>query len=167
DQIGFIPQHTPAQRDFPTSVFEMVLSGCANRRAFPPFYTRQDRQRAQDNLARMGMGALARRPFGELSGGQRQRALLARALCSTDALLLLDEPTAGLDPVMAGELHGILKELNRRGLTVVMVSHDIAGAVKHAETILHLRNRTLFCGPVAEYLESPIYRHMAEGCPYA
>jgi zinc transport system ATP-binding protein len=164
DQVGFIPQQTSVQKDFPACVFEMVLSGCANRRALP-FYTRRDRQRARDNLARMGMGAHGRRSYHELSGGQRQRVLLARALCSTDALLLLDEPAAGLDPAMANELHAILETLNRQGLTIVMVSHDIAGAAKRAGTILHLRNATVFCGTAAEYLESPIYKHLAEGCP--
>lgn len=166
DQIGYLPQQTAAQKDFPASVLEVVLSGRLNRCGLRPFYTRADKQAARENLALLGAEKLETSCYRNLSGGQQQRVLLARALCATSRLLLLDEPVTGLDPVMAREFYRVLGQLNReRGITVVMVSHDVNGAVAQASHILHLGSRQLFFGTRQDYLASPVGRHFAKGGP--
>ncbi|HOG02313.1 MAG TPA: ABC transporter ATP-binding protein [Clostridia bacterium] len=159
DEIGYLPQQTAVQRDFPASVREIVLSGCLNRCGLRPFYNREERRLAADNLERLGIGDLSRRCYRELSGGQQQRVLLARALCAARSLLLLDEPASGLDPVATADLYALVEKLNRKdGMTVVMVSHDIAAAVKYAGRILHLGREPLFFGKTGEYLQSAAAR---------
>ena len=153
NKIGYLPQQTPVQKDFPASVKEIVLSGCQGRCGLRPFYSREDRQLAQANLRRMGIESLARRCYRDLSGGQQQRVLLARALCATGKLLLLDEPATGLDPRVTGELYGLIEALNREGVTVIMISHDVAAAARYASHILHI-GPTVFFGTQDEYLES-------------
>ena len=126
-EIGYLPQRTDVQNDFPASVWEVVTSGCRGR---GPFLTKAMRQTANENLALLGISDIRSRSFMQLSGGQQQRALLARALCATKSLLLLDEPVAGLDPIVTREMYEVVSMLNHsRGLTVVMISHDIAAAL--------------------------------------
>lgn len=150
-QIGYLPQQTPIQRDFPASVFEVVLSGRVGRMGFRPFYTKKDKQIALTNMRRLGIESLADRCYRELSGGQQQRVLLARALCATGDMLLLDEPMAGLDPKVTAELYSLIKALNQKdGITVVMVSHDVT-AVDHASHVLHVSASHNFFGTVANY----------------
>ena len=156
--IGFLPQHTAVQRDFPASVEEIVLSGCQNRFGRRPFYGKQARALAAAQMQRLGVTELAKRCFRELSGGQQQRVLLARALCATRDLLLLDEPTAGLDPHVTAELYTLISQLNAEGLTVIMVSHDIPAAVRDASHILHIAHQPQFFGTAADYAQSPIGR---------
>ncbi|MBQ9408376.1 MAG: metal ABC transporter ATP-binding protein [Clostridia bacterium] len=153
NEIGYLPQQTPVQKDFPASVKEIVLSGCQGRCGLRPFYSREDRKLAQANLRRMGIESLARRCYRDLSGGQQQRVLLARALCATGKLLLLDEPATGLDPKVTGELYSLIDGLNREGVTVIMISHDVAAAARYASHILHI-GPTVFFGTRDEYLES-------------
>ncbi len=154
NEIGYLPQQTLVQRDFPASVFEIVLSGCQGRQGFRPFYTKADRELARENIRRMEIGHLSRRCYRELSGGQQQRVLLARALCATRKLLLLDEPVAGLDPRVTAEMYQLIADLNRKdGITVVMISHDLEAALRYATHILHIGAR-LYCGPVEGYLRS-------------
>ncbi len=158
NEIGYLPQQTPTQRDFPASVEEVVLSGCLNRIGLRPCYPREEKQLAARNMARLGIGGLARRCYRELSGGQQQRVLLARALCATRKLLLLDEPVSGLDPKVTAELYELIQKLNREdGITVIMVSHDIAAALEYASHILHIgEGQRLFFGTAAAYLNSPV-----------
>jgi zinc transport system ATP-binding protein len=163
DEIGYLPQQTPAQKDFPASVFEVVLSGRLSRLGFRPFYTRRDKEAAEENLRRLGIVDLRNRCFRELSGGQRQRALLARALSATRRMLLLDEPTAGLDPVATHDLYRLLREINRDGVTLVAVSHDMLGSVEYASHILHLQNGQLFFGTAAEYAQSDVGQRFLGG----
>lgn len=125
DEIGYLPQQTAVQRDFPASVLEIVRSGCLNRCGLRPFYRREEKQRALDNMERLGIRHLAKRCYRELSGGQQQRVLLARALCATEKMLLLDEPVTGLDPKAQAELYELIGQLNRDGITILMVSHDM------------------------------------------
>ncbi|MCI6013194.1 MAG: metal ABC transporter ATP-binding protein [Firmicutes bacterium] len=156
-EIGYLPQQTDVQRDFPASVREVVLSGCLSRCGLRPFYSRQDRLRAAKNLERLGISHLAGTSYRYLSGGQQQRVLLARALCATEKMLLLDEPVAGLDPAAAAEMYEIIGRLNKEeGITIIMVSHDITQALGQATHILHLAKEPLFFGTRDEYLRSSI-----------
>ncbi len=163
-EIGYLPQQTQLQRDFPASVGEVVLSGCLNSLGRRLHYGPADRERARMNMERMGIDELEKRSYQELSGGQQQRVLLARALCATKKLLLLDEPVTGLDPVATGEMYNLIKLVNLcDGITIVMVSHDIHEAVRYATHILHLGQRQLFFGTAAAYRESPQARRFLGG----
>jgi zinc transport system ATP-binding protein len=154
-EIGYLPQHSPVQKDFPASVNEVVLSGRLNNRGIRPFYTQQDRASAKSNMAKLGISDLADHSYRTLSGGQQQRVLLARALCATSKLLLLDEPVAGLDPLAMSELYVLINDLNKKmGMTIVMVSHDVQSALSYASHVLHLGSQQTFFGTVAEYRRS-------------
>ena len=162
NEIGYIPQQTSVQKDFPASVKEIVRSGFLNRCGFRPYYKNIEKQMAQASMERLGITALAKRCYRELSGGQQQRVLLARALCATRKILLLDEPAAGLDPVASLDMYSLIKDLNNSGITIIMISHDIASSVKYASHILHVGQRTVvFNGTVADYLKSEVGRFYA------
>lgn len=155
NEIGYLPQQTELQKDFPASVQEIVLSGCLGRRGRRPFYSRREKEIVRANLAKLGAGELGKRAYRELSGGQQQRVLLARALCAGHRLLLLDEPLAGLDPMAAADMYRILQELNERDeMTIITVSHDIAAAVRYATCVLHIKDDTFFFGSKEEYLQT-------------
>ena len=144
NEIGYLSQQTVVQKDFP--------QGRCGRR---PFYNKEEKQLAEENIRKMQIDKLSKRCYRELSGGQQQRVLLARALCATQKMLLLDEPVSGLDPKVTAEMYRLIDELNHRdGITIIMISHDIAAAVKYASHILHIGN-TVFFGTKAEYLQSP------------
>ena len=151
-KIGYLPQQTEAQSDFPATVREIVLSGFVGRMGLRPFFTKEEKLRAEENIARMGISELHDRPFNSLSGGQRQRVLLARALCAAEKILLLDEPVAGLDPKVTMELYELIESLNREGVTIIMISHDLASAVRYASHILHIGSESFF-GTREEYIE--------------
>lgn len=153
-EIGYLPQQTSAQRDFPASVFEVVISGCLNSRGLRPFYSAKERKAALENIERLGISELKNRSYRELSGGQQQRVLLARALCATKKLLLLDEPVTGLDPMVTAELYELIASINKSGVTIVMVTHDMQSALKYASHILCLTESDSFFGDVSEFLES-------------
>lgn len=151
-EIGYLPQQNRLQRDFPASVEEVVLSGCLNSIGHRPFYSAAEKARARDNMERMGIASISKECYGLLSGGQQRRVLLARALCATHRLLLLDEPAAGLDPIATAELYNMISILNHQhGITIIMVSHDIPSAVAIAKHILHLGNDGIFYGTPEEY----------------
>ena len=153
--IGYLPQQTMAQKDFPASVREVVRSGCLNRCGARPFYNSHEKQLAEENMQALGIAHLAKRCYRELSGGQQQRTLLARALCATGKILLLDEPAAGLDPKAAVEMYEIILRINKNGVTIIMISHDIAASIKYATHILHIGgNSSLFFGATEDYLRS-------------
>ncbi len=153
NEIGYLPQQTVVQKDFPATVWEIVLSGCQGRCGARPFYTRAEKKLAQANIARMGITALTKRCYRELSGGQQQRVLLARALCATKKMLLLDEPVAGLDPKVTQELYRLIQSLHQTGITIVMISHDMEAARTYATHILHI-GKNVFFGTKVEYLQS-------------
>ena len=155
NEIGYLPQQTQVQKDFPASVREIVLSGCQGRCGSRPFYNKEEKQLAEENIRKMQIDKLSKRCYRELSGGQQQRVLLARALCATRKMLLLDEPVSGLDPKVTAEMYALIEKLNREdGITVIMISHDIAAAVKYASHILHIGDAVFF-GTKTEYLQSP------------
>ncbi len=156
NEIGYLPQQTDIQKDFPASAFEVVLSGCLNRCALSPFYSRAQKQSARDNMALLGISHLENQCYRTLSGGQQQRVLLARALCATSRLLLLDEPTSALDPDGRAEMYSLISKLKDRGLTVVMVSHELCEAMKHATHVLHIDRKKTFFGTVDSYRQSEI-----------
>ena len=166
--IGYLPQHTPAQRDFPASVREIVRSGCLRKSGLRPFWRASDKALADKAMARMGIDHLEKRCYRELSGGQQQRVLLARAFCATGQLILLDEPIAGLDPMAMTEMYRMIENLNREGVAVVMVSHDVSAAVNYATHILHMSKTTTFFGTTEEYLSTPVGQQFArrEGGSY-
>ena len=152
-EIGYLPQQTAAQKDFPASVREVVRSGCLNRCGLRPYYNRDEKQMADDNMEKLGVAHLARRCYRELSGGQQQRVLLARALCAARKILLLDEPAAGLDPAATADMYALIREINDGGMTVIMISHDTGEALRYASHILHLgEERPLYFGAAADYM---------------
>ena len=163
DEIGYLPQQSAWQKDFPASVFEVVLSGCLSRSYLIPFYSKKQKALARDNMARMGISHLENECFRSLSGGQQQRVLLSRALCASSRLLLLDEPVAALDAKVTQEMYSIISELNRGGVTVIMVSHDIEAAARQASHILHLSRRPKFFGRAADYIKSDAYTSALRG----
>lgn len=152
--IGYLPQQTTAQRDFPAGVMEVVMSGRLNKLGWRPFYSGKDRIMARENMDKLGILDLRDKCYNELSGGQQQRVLLARALCATERLLLLDEPVSGLDPNAAHELYETIRELNAGGIAIIMVSHDISSAVRQAGLILHLEGRQVFFGKTSDYMKT-------------
>ncbi len=154
-EIGYLPQRTVVQKDFPASVYEVVLSG-RQTKGFKLFYTSEDKKTAQEKIELLGIDSVKNKPFNELSGGQQQRVLLARALCATQKLLLLDEPTTGLDPYVTAELYKLIAELNREhGVTIVMVTHDIKNSVEYASKILSMEHDGDFFGTTEEYMQTP------------
>ena len=152
NEIGYLPQQTQVQKDFPASVREIVLSGCQGRCGSRPFYNREEKQLAVDAMEKMQVASLTKRCYRTLSGGQQQRVLLARALCATQKMLLLDEPVSGLDPKVTAEMYALIQKLNYEdGITVVMISHDMNAALQYASHILHIGDRVFF-GTKAAYL---------------
>ena len=155
--VGYLPQQTQAQKDFPASVWEVVLSGVLNNDHRCPFYNNKDKAEAEKNMEKLNILDLKKRCYRELSGGQQQRVLLARALCATDSVLILDEPVTGLDPAASMELYETIKDLNKKeNVTIIMVSHDIKNALNYATHILHLEQENDFFGTVEEYKKSNV-----------
>ena len=155
--VGYLPQQTQAQKDFPASVWEVVLSGVLNNDHRCPFYNKKDKAEAEKNMEKLNILDLKKRCYRELSGGQQQRVLLARALCATDNVLILDEPVTGLDPAASMEFYETIKDLNKKeNVTIIMVSHDIKNALNYATHILHLEQENDFFGTVEEYKKSNV-----------
>ena len=154
NQIGYLPQQTLAQKDFPASVWEIVLSGFQSRRGFRPFYTAQEKEKARSVMERLGIQGFEKRCYRDLSGGQQQRVLLSRALCAAEKVLLLDEPVTGLDPVVTAELYELISDLNHKdGVTIIMISHDVSVAMQQASHILHIGEK-IFFGRREDYLKT-------------
>ena len=113
NEIGYLPQQTNVQKDFPASVWEVVLSGCLNALGYKPFFCSKEINRAKEQMKTLHISNLHYCCYRDLSGGQQQRVLLARALCASHKLLVLDEPVTGLDPVVTMEFYHLLREINR------------------------------------------------------
>ena len=164
--LGYLPQQTRAQRDFPATVYEVVLSGCLNRKGMHFFYSPAQKSAALMNMGKLGVLELKDQCYRDLSGGQQQRVLLARALCAASRLLILDEPITGLDPAAAQDLYKTLAYLNKtEGMAVVMVTHDLKAALRSARTVLHIGRQGTFLGTPAQYLASPMGRRFQEEQP--
>lgn len=154
--VGYLPQSAFVQRDFPATVYEVVLSGCIGKTGILPFYSKAHKQKARDSMLTLGIWDMRNRPFSELSGGQAQRVLLCRALCAAGKLLLLDEPVAGLDPAATHEMYDAVASLQRSGIAVLMVSHDICTTLGYAARILHLGRKEIFLGSTQQYRRSDV-----------
>ena len=160
NEIGYLPQQTLVQRDFPASVEEIVMSGFLGRMGLRPFYTKAEKKEARELMEKTRITDLADRCYRELSGGQQQRVLLTRALCATRKILLLDEPVSGLDPVATADMYQIISELNKEDhVTIIMISHDIGEVANYASHVLHIGHR-LFFGTKEEYMNSKIGKHL-------
>lgn len=154
-EIGYLPQQTMAQKDFPASVYEVVISGRLNNLGFKPFFSKKDKEAAVEKMNMMGIYDLKDKCYHDLSGGQQQRTLLARAMCATKKVILLDEPVAGLDPVVTNELYDLIEKINKEyGITVIMVSHDLEATMRYASHILYLAKDEVFFGTKEEYLNT-------------
>lgn len=160
-EIGYLPQQTIIQKDFPASVFEVVLSGCLNKSGFNPFFSREQKNLVKKNLELLGISNLCKKSYRDLSGGQQQRVLLARALCSTGELLVLDEPVTALDPIATNDMYNVIQSLNQdSGITIIMISHDIDSAIVYGGKIMHMGNKMEFFGNTEDYVKSTCYRRM-------
>ena len=159
-KIGYLPQQKSVKRDFPASVWEVVLSGNSGDLGILPFYKREHKIRAEENMKRLGIFDLRGKSFRCLSGGQQQPVLLARALCATRELLVLDEPQSSLDPIATEELYSTVEKLNKdEKITVLMVSHDVSCARRFANKILHLS----FCEQNPAPVEKPPFLRFGPG----
>jgi zinc transport system ATP-binding protein len=157
NEIGFLSQQAAAKKDFPASVYEIVLSGNRGNMGAMPFYTKRERVRTEENIALLGIESLRNRAFRELSGGEQRRTLLARALCAYRRLLVLDEPTAGLDPLVTDAVYALLQKINReRSVPIVMVSHDMKAAAFYANRILHVSHKQNFFGSPGDFCQSDV-----------
>lgn len=155
-EIGYLPQQTQVQKDFPASVREVVISGCQNRCGLRPFYSKKEKAYAEEVMEKLQITNLAKKSYRELSGGQQQRTLLARALCATSKILLLDEPVSGLDPKVTSDMYALIEQLNVEDeISIIMISHDIEAAIRYADHILHI-GKNVFCGTTEEYLNSDV-----------
>lgn len=168
-EIGYLPQKKRIQRDFPASVYEVVMSGNLNSLGYRLFYGAEQKDRAMRHMKSLGIWEMRRESFRELSGGQQQRVLLARALCATGRLILLDEPAAGLDPIVTNEFYELLKRVNKEmGIAVIMVSHDIHSALKYANKILHLKQEQIYFGDASQYEETEVGKaFLGYSCQFA
>ncbi len=161
-EIGYLPQIAEIEHDFPASVMEVTMSGFLNSKKILPFYSNSQKNKALSLLERLKVAEFKNKPFASLSGGQRQRVLLARALCASSGVLLLDEPLTALDPVAAAGFFEILDDLKAEGYTLIMISHDIHCAIKYADKILHLGKNEVFYGPAEDYPNSHLGKHMLQ-----
>lgn len=152
-EVGYLPQQTVVQKDFPATVEEIVLSGTLAKCGWRPFYSKVEKRMAEEKMKKMDVWNLRKSCYRNLSGGQQQRTLLARALCATSKVILLDEPVTGLDPKVTAEFYQVTKDLNEEGIAVIMVSHDVQ-ALTYATHILHMDQRDSFYGTKEEYMNS-------------
>ncbi|MDE7208176.1 MAG: metal ABC transporter ATP-binding protein [Lachnospiraceae bacterium] len=162
-EIGYLPQQTFVQKDFPASVWEIVLSGTLSKCGRRAFFGKEEKKLAEKNMKRMDIWELKKECYRNLSGGQQQRVLLARALCASSKLLVLDEPVTGLDPKVTAEFYQLIKDLNNEGLTIIMVSHDIDAAVRYASHVLHVEKERSFIGTAKAYVKSDFWKDIGGG----
>lgn len=155
NSIGYVPQQTQLQKDFPASVYEVVISGTLHKSFFSPFYSKKDKIKALNAMDKMGIIDLKDRCYRELSGGQQKRVMLARSIVNDRKILFMDEPTSGLDPRAIVEMYEIVEDLNKNKMTIVMISHDIQKSLEYSNKILHIGAK-IFWGTNQEYLKSPI-----------
>ena len=169
DDFGYLPQVQPMQKDFPASVREVVLSGCVNKHhKFQPFFNKSEKRCAISNMEKLDILHMKNKAFRDLSGGQKQRTLIARALCASNKILLLDEPTTGLDPEATDSLYALIKKLNKEfGITIIMITHDVKDGLFEANKVLHLRRKVLFYGSLKAYQQDGLHNCHRGGLEHA
>ncbi len=140
ERIGYLPQITSIPNSFPATIEEIVLSGTIPNNIRKIFYSKENKQKAQEIMKNLDLYDMRKKCFDEISGGQRQRVLIARALCATEKIILLDEPVNGLDPKIVREIYQMLHKLNKQGLTIIMVSHDIERCLKYCTRVVEVDN---------------------------
>ncbi len=161
NEIGYLAQLKNVRKDFPATVNEVVSSGIRSQKKLFPFFTKKERQLAQSMMQELKIEEFAQKHYAELSGGQQQRVLLARALLSTKKALFLDEPVTGLDALVKQDMYQIVDDLHRKQVTVVMISHDVEEALKHADHILYLGDE-MFYGTTEEFMKTSVYQSYAK-----
>lgn len=149
--IGYLSQQTPLQKDFPASVYEIVMTGFLGKSGIRPFYKKEQKDKANYYIKMLGLSNYKNDSFRTLSGGLQQRTLFARALCATEEILVLDEPTTSLDPLAAKDMYDIINHLNSHGITIIMVSHDVDHVLNYASKILYI-DKTPFYGSTKEFV---------------
>lgn len=141
NHIGYLPQKSDIQANFPATIEEVVLAGTISNNVRSIFYKKEDKEKAKQVMEKLGIYEIRKKCFADLSGGQQQRVLIARALCATKDIIVLDEPTNGLDPSIAKQIYELLYKLKaEENITILMVSHDIERALNYADTVIELTN---------------------------
>ena len=163
NKLGYLPQQNDFQKDFPATVKEVIMSGFISQMGLRPFYNKAEKNKANGIIEFLGLENLTKNGFKELSGGQQQRVLLARALCATDKILVLDEPTNGLDSKTTNQFYKLLKNLNNSGLTIIMVSHNLDKVMEYASHIVYLKDSMIFSGTKQEFESSDIMSALKVG----
>lgn len=163
NKLGYLPQQNDFQKDFPATVKEVIMSGFISQMGLRPFYNKTEKNKANGIIEFLGLENLTKNGFKELSGGQQQRVLLARALCATDKILVLDEPTNGLDSKTTNQFYKLLKNLNNSGLTIIMVSHNLDKVMEYASHIVYLKDSMIFNGTKQEFESSDIMSALKVG----
>ena len=155
EMIGYLPQRIEVASDFPASVYEIVLSGCLNRAKWRPFYTKKEKELAKRNIKLLGIEHIKTKSFKELSGGQQQRVLIARALCATNKLIILDEPFVGLDKNMVIQLEETIRNINKElGVTIIMVTHNFHSTLKDVNKVIELTKKGCTMYKSSEYFKT-------------
>jgi ABC-type Mn2+/Zn2+ transport system ATPase subunit len=149
--VSYVPQLETVNWNFPVTVAECVLMSRSTRRLLP-WATPTERAEVSEVLDRLGIADLSRRHIRELSGGQQQRMFIARALLRRPQLLLMDEPTSGVDIGTRHEVLHLLDDLNREGLAIVLTTHDLNGMAAHLPHLVALQKRVVAAGPPAEVI---------------
>ncbi len=163
-EIGYLPQKANSKPDFPASVLEVVLSGFSAKAGFLTFYSKQQKNRANEILETLNIHFLKNKSFKELSKGQQQRVLFARSVCAARKILFLDEPCAGFDPIITSTFYQFLQNLNYENkVAIVMITHDVKHIINSAKTIIHLKNEPIFIGKKDDYIKSSIGQNFIGG----
>ncbi len=156
--VGYVPQIDGSERSFPVTAAGAVELGLAAQSSWRPWFSAAERAAARDALERLGIGALHARRLDELSGGQFQRVMLARALVAQPRLLLLDEPTSGVDLRTRADMLALLEELRGDGLAIVLTTHDLNWVAAHLPRLICLNHTVVADGPPAAVLEAGVLR---------
>ena len=153
DRIGYLPQKSEIQSHFPASIEEVVMTGTIANNVKSVFYKKEDKENAKNVMQELGIYDIRKKCFADLSGGQQQRVLIARALCATKKVIVLDEPTNGLDPSIAKQIYDLLDTLKKEvGITILMVSHDIERALNYADSVVEISNgEVVFTGSPSDF----------------